>query len=377
MKTICSLDKCTGRYACVNACPKQCISMQPLGRKHHLYPVVDESKCINCNLCERVCQVNRPVDLVPSLKAFAGWHKKTDEYHSCNSGGAATAISQNIIRQGGVVYGCSCLEGIDIKHVRIDKEDNLYLLKGSKYVQSTIGHSYTEAQKDLKAGKKVLFIGTPCQIGGLKKFLRIDFDNLITVDLICHGTPSLYSLRKHVEKVAELEGSVVSFRKGNDFGLCVMKKSTTLYYCSLWRNRFSDAYFSTFIDGYTYRDSCYTCKYACPQRVSDITIGDFWGIGSDFNYDTINGCSCMLPNTRKGMELLQTSDLFLFERPTEEAVAGNAQLRHPVTKDFRKKLFDCLFPIMGIKKAYLLCELDHVWQKKYWSRIKNKLHRYK
>jgi len=341
----------------------------------HIYPKIDPDACIDCNLCRKVCPANSPIEKKSPITVFAGWHKDKEEYHSSSSGGAAAALSQEIIRRGGVVYGCASLSGIDVCHVRVASEEELSLLKGSKYVQSNIGHSYKLVLADLRKELPVLFIGTPCQIAGLKGFLRKDYDNLYTVDLICHGTPSLDYLQRHVVKVGKGQGSKVQFRKGNDMGLRIFdEQDRQIYYSNVWRSRYKDIYYNTFIDGYTYRDSCYQCAFACPERCSDITIGDFWGIGKDFVHDSINGCSCMFPITEKGLSLLRSCRLDLYERKVEEAVAGNEQLRHPKVLDSRRRLFRKICGSVGISTAYRLCEWDHIFEKTVVMKIKHKLH---
>lgn len=341
----------------------------------HIYPKIDQNACIDCGLCRKVCPVNHPIEKKSPITVFAGWHKDIEEYFSSSSGGAAAALSKEIIRKGGVVYGCASLPGIKVRHVRVSTDNELPLLKGSKYVQSNVDDSYKLVLSDLRKGLLVLFIGTPCQVAGLKGFLRKDYDNLYTVDLICHGTPSLDYLKIHVKKVSKGKGVKVQFRKGNDMGLRVFdEEGNQIYYSNVWRNRYKDTYYNTFIDGYTYRDSCYQCSYASPERCSDITIGDYWGIGEDFVYDSINGCSCMFPITRKGITLLRSCNLILHERRVEEAVEGNEQLRHPKILDFRRKVFRKLCDMIGISAAYCFCEWDHIFEKYVILKVKRKLH---
>lgn len=368
---ICSLEKCTGCYACANCCPKGCITLEPRGALGHIYPQINNEKCINCGLCKIVCQANHPVEQLFPIAAYAGWHKKKEEYLSSTSGGAAAALSQKIVRDGGVVYGCVSLDGLVIEHKRIDRYEDLHLLKGSKYVQSSIGNAYKLAKNDLLDGITVLFIGTPCQIAGLKAYLRKEYNNLYTVDLICHGTPSQNLLRKHIQSIANGKGINISFRQGNDMILKVYdEKGEIIYSSDLWRSRYSDVYYNTFIDGYTYRDSCYQCQYATAERCSDITIGDFWGLGDDLERDKNNGCSCILPITEKGKELLLSCDLELHKRPISEAVQGNDQLRSPKEKGKRNRLFDNMAPTVGIKMAYAISEFDRIYRYLIWMPAK-------
>ena len=168
----------------------------------------------------------------------------------------------------------------------------------------------------------------------------------------------------------------MQFRKGNDMGLRIFDdRDEMIYYSNVWYSRYKDVYFNTFIDGYTYRPSCYQCQYARKERCSDITIGDFWGIGADFKHDTVNGCSCMLPITEKGKKILEDCQLDLYERTVDEAVLGNDQLRSPKKYDVRRRWFRKLNHWMGVGVAYRLCELDHILDKWVIQRIKRRLTR--
>ena len=357
---ICDQLDCTGCSTCMNICPQSCISMQP-NKYGHIYPVVNETKCIDCNLCVKICPQNKDTIKRQPITAFAGWHNDQSEYLSSTSGGAAAAFAHTIISMGGVVYGCASDHGLLIHHVRVDTESELTRLKGSKYVQSDIGYTYKNILTDLKCGKAVLFIGTPCQVAGLKSFLRKDYESLYCVDLICHGVPSQTQLKKHIKRVVGSDADIVQFRKGNDMGLRIYSRSGDMsYYSNVWVNKFQDSYYGAFIDGYSYRESCYRCRYADSKRASDITIGDFWGLSKEVNHDEINGCSCILPITPKGLELAKKSNLKLIKRSVDEAISGNTQLRNPSSKSQRAKVFRFLHPIIGHEVAYKICEFDRI-----------------
>lgn len=370
---ICISGKCTGCWACVNICPKSCISMQT-GKLGHLYPEVDQSKCVNCKLCQKTCPENNEPKLISPIAAYASWHKKPDEYLSSTSGGAATAFAEKIIEDGGIVYGCESKTGLDISHSKVCSLNDIHRLKGSKYVQSNINDTYCQIKADLDNNIKVLFIGTPCQCAALKSFLRKEYENLYCVDLICHGVPSLKLLRSHVQKITSEEGVSVAFRKGNDMGLRVFDKDNRqIYYSNVWYSRYKDIYYNTFIDGLTYRDSCYSCRYARPERGTDVTIGDFWGLGDDLKHDNINGCSCVLPNTEKGLRLVLESNLENHQRSVDEAVNGNSQLRHPTKRSFKIKTFRFLNWCLPLKMAYYISELPDIIKVRFFIPIKNRL----
>lgn len=354
-KYICKETQCTGCSACVNICPKHCIGMKPKA-VGHLYPQIDKTKCVECGACIKVCPSNRPIPLRQPLTAFAGWHKSLSEYETSTSGGAATAFAQSILSDGGFVYGSTCLENVDIRHIRITHVEDLVKLKGSKYAQSTMGDIFKSVKADLEVGLKVLFIGTPCQIAGLKSFLHGHPDNLYLVDLICHGVPSVKLLREHVKNVlGHQKVTNISFRSDPYLLLLLLFcGDKILYKSNLVKERFKDAYYNAFIDGYSYRDSCYRCPYAQSKRVSDITIGDFWGLSQDFKEPHEHGCSCILPITDKGKQLVKNANLNIFERPLNEAVRGNEQLQAPKHKNIIVKIFRMLYPCLGLKYSYAL-----------------------
>lgn len=364
IKEICNLSLCTGCAACANRCPKQCISMKVEGGLGHLYPKINYDECINCGACIKVCPSNSSAKLNKPITAYAGWDKNKEEYISSTSGGAASAFSRYIINHGGVVYGCSILQGIQIKHIRIDNIKDLIKLKGSKYVQSTIENNcYKHVKEDLKLGKQVLFIGTPCQIAGLKSFIGDNNDLLYTVDLICHGVPSLSYFQKHVlKKTGRRIPDEIYFRKNSSYLLLLVSNGIELYRSHLLKERYSDIYYNTFFDGFSYRESCYHCPYATSSRVSDVTIGDFWGLKDNLPIAHTNGCSVLLPLTEKGVELIKniSPDFYLFERTVKEAIDGNDQLKHPKQKDYRIKLFRHLHKYLGINLAYRLCVCDRI-----------------
>lgn len=180
------MDKCTGCGACIQICPKQCItwSEKEFGFK---YPFIDEKNCISCGLCEQVCQIDKNIVQPEKQKAYAAVHKNKEILLESTSGGAFSAIAHYVLKKQGCVFGSTMDANMQVRHIYITKEEELNRLRGSKYVQSDIGNTYSQAESKLKKGILVLFTGTPCQIAGLKDYLRKDYENLITVDLVCHG----------------------------------------------------------------------------------------------------------------------------------------------------------------------------------------------
>lgn len=365
MDKVCNYKDCTGCGLCASQCPKKCISMEPDSEFGHLYPKIDYSTCIDCGLCQKNCPALHPVEQRYPVTAYAAWSKDDADYRSSTSGGAASVLSRHVLSQGGVVYGCAMLPDIDVRHIRIDHVDDLNKLKGSKYVQSSVSEIYPQLRNDVREGRLTLFTGTPCQVAAVRNMFKEQPDNLILVDLICHGVPSLHMLKQHVKNVANYPHyDKVLFREGNGiYKVVVVVDGKEVYRRYFNRPRYKDFYINSFFDGYTFRDSCYHCRYACPNRVSDITIGDFWRLGKNIPADYIpehpHGVSVMLPSTVKGKELLAAvvSEMNLYERSVEEAVDGNDQLRHPTLLTKRRSLFRKMYSIVG-KSAYRIVILD-------------------
>lgn len=369
MKEICSATICTGCGICVSQCPKKCISMKT-GYLGHLFPEINQSQCIDCGLCKKNCPSLSSIDANYPIKAFAAWTKDQKDYETSTSGGAASVLSRYILLRGGVVYGCCVMPEVKITHIRIDNINELYKLKGSKYVQSSITSVIPQIKKDIKEGRHTLFIGTPCQVSAIKKLFKEYPKNLYLVDIICHGTPSNKFLSDYITKNLQIPLNQVTqiiFRLPNSYSLCLYNKTKLLYKSNnLWTNRYEDLYYNTFIDGFTFRPSCFLCKYATPQRVSDITIGDFWGLGNEAPDDEIpehnSGISCILPISKKGEELIYSirNNLNIYERPITEAINGNEQLRTPKKKDWRIRMFHLMIRFMPISTSYYILNCDRI-----------------
>lgn len=346
MQQICELNKCTGCFACKNICPKGAIDVTQdlLGKT---IPEINDN-CIDCGLCVKICPVNKGLDLNYPIKCYAT-KSLDDSDKDCSSGGIATAFSRYVVNNNGYVYGAAFDNYELVAHKYIDSIDGLNDLKGSKYVQSYVGDTYKQVKEQLKY-KFVLYIGTPCQIAGLKSFLNKDYDNLITVDLICHGTPPVSYLKEHIKSLNINDYDNLSFRGKYDFKLCLYDNNNLVYQ----KSNEDDFYFSSFFKGLTYRDNCYDCKYAGINRVSDITIGDFWGLDEKILNDNFNGkASVVLINSKKGMKFFENvkDKMIVIERNIDEAVKGNDQLRHPSPKHKLRHKFEDEYKANGFSKA--------------------------
>ena len=364
MEKTCEYDICTGCGACSTVCPTKCITFIE-GDLGHIYPKIDQARCIDCKNCRRVCPALNEYNQKYPAAAYAGLINKKDDYLTSTSGGAAQALSIHTINQGGVVYGCASLPEAKIEHIRVDNISELKLLQGSKYVQSEAWKINTELKKDVKSGKPVLFIGTPCQCAAIKSLFKEQPENLTLVELICHGVPSQKFLRDWlIDQGINL--SLINrmwFRTSEGYQLVAYKRCGEKYsplYKSIdiFRPGCKDLYMKTFMYGYTFRPSCYKCKFARPERVADITIGDFWGLGkagpTEENPEHKEGISVILPTTRKGIEQIEKiKDIIsLYPRPIEEAIKGNHQLQHPTEYTVDKRIFNILRRFISIKKSF-------------------------
>lgn len=347
------------------------------GRLGHPYPEMDTLSCIDCGLCSAICPANvfgrsRAGDAGQDelfrspAAAFAAWAKDPSEYVSSTSGGAASVLSRHFLSQGGAVYGSAVIpSGTDgrscrfsVRHIRIENESGIPRLKGSKYVQSSISGILPQCRKDVRSGKPVLFIGTPCQTAALRCMFRKRPENLFLVDIVCHGVPSLALLKDYINGYMHISPSEVtglSFRDERGFSMTVSDSHGIHRLPPLTGRRTEGLYYNLFMDGFTYRESCYSCIYAGIRRVSDMTIGDFWGLGKDVPEHPY-GVSLIMPVTSKGKELIPVlkEGMHMYERSLDEASAGNAQLCHPKHKSLRIKLFRCIEPILGLRSYYLL-----------------------
>lgn len=351
---ICDKEKCTGCSACFNVCPKQAISMQSdeLG---NIYPVIDKSKCINCGLCKKICPQLHDIPSIKPQKTYALYSKDVKKRMASTSGAAATIFGENIIANGGIVYGVSNLYfNNEFKFIRIDNTKDLYKIKGSKYVHAHVGTTFKDVKKDLIAGKIVMFVGTPCQVAGLKCFLMKDYDNLITVDIICHGVPSQQLFFEQLKQYGINYSEIyeVSFRNNERYCLTIYDKNKEKIFS---KTSSLIPYFRNFLQGNIFRENCYSCKYAKSERISDITIGDFWGLDNNCKIkDDINkGISLVLVNSPKGLKLFENikSKCVFEERTLEEAVNGNKQLQHPMSKNRKYDIYVTNYKKLGFKKT--------------------------
>ncbi len=339
------VDECTGCMACMAVCPKKCIDFVE-NEEGFLYPFIQEQQCVWCGKCVAQCPSLNSPKLDTPVATYAGFGKE-DIVNKSASGGVFATIAAQLLRRNAVVFGAA-IDGIASKcrHIAITTLDALPKLQNSKYVQSEIGHAYEECQKYLEEGREVLFSGTPCQIAGLKAFLKKDYEKLYTMDIICHGVPSPLFFRKWMDDIKLRYGENIkefSFRHKDYEGKRSVFETKVVYDSKVvYENNYKSPYYYSFVNEDSYRESCYSCRYATEKRIGDITIGDCdsWREYPDFYPDVAK--STILINSDKGFRLWnEFCQCFTTENlDYKKECYSNHQLRRPsVRKPVRDRLY--------------------------------------
>lgn len=301
---------CTGCTSCYSICPVNAIEMKA-DNEGFMYPNVDDEKCIKCKKCINVCPTlnNSEYNRKDNVSAYAGYLQDLDIRLSSSSGGIFTVLASKVLKENGVVYGAAFDDCWNVCHIRITDIDSLKFLRGSKYVQSSLGDTFLKCLEDLKKGNKVLFSGTPCQVAGLKAFIPEEYVNLVTVDFICHGVPSPLVWYRYVSESFPLKNiSSINFRskeisgwKNYIFEVC--QNNCDNYYSKPEANE----YMLGFLRNLFLRKSCYNCNFKSVVRVSDITIADFWGVEAiSPDIDDNRGTSLIFIQSKKGEEIFNS-----------------------------------------------------------------------
>lgn len=332
---------CTGCTSCANTCPHHAITMQADG-EGFLYPAIDRNLCVECGLCTKRCPILLPEQQKneSSPKAFALWSYPDRTVSS--SGGAFSAFARSVIKKGGRVWGAAFVGKLKCRHVESDSLDGLAALRGSKYVQSDLGSVFSLIKEELQQGIQVLFCGTPCQVAGLQAYLHKGYDNLLTLDLACHGVPSDAILQAYIKKLSVKKGINIDkfeFRRLNGWGKApaveIRGKLCPIY-------GIDDLYMRAFDRSALFRLSCYSCPYARLPRLGDCTIADFWGIGrhgKPFKQNVLKGVSLVLANNKKGEKAVsQLENVFMEQRTLEEALIENHNITHPSLRHPQRNL---------------------------------------
>ena len=331
--------KCCGCRSCEHTCPVKAISMQ-INDEGFLVPTVNEDVCVNCGKCRRACPMLNWYRCGEPERGYAAYLRDKEKLNRSASGGAFTAIAETILANDGVVFGTANNPDTHMPEVQCARSlEELETLKNSKYVQSDTADSFLHVQEALDAGELVLFSGTPCQVAGLRRFLGKPYNNLYTVDIICHGVPSQKLYGNYLDWLGKQHGGDVKnyvFRSKAKHGWSLTyradivdakdQQKTEEHIASL------SPYYYSFLKGDIYRESCYQCPYADPWRSADLTIGDFWGIEREYpafvNHD---GVSAVLVNTEHGAALWERAEKWMVshEVDVESIVRNQGNLNHP------------------------------------------------
>lgn len=341
-----TLDKndCCGCGGCVNICPKDAIGMEA-DEYGFVYPRIDGQKCVDCRLCHKICaQVGENNSAMP-LKALAGSHKNKDALLKSSSGGVFYALAEHIIEIGGVVCGCIMDENLKVMHICADNAEDCLKIRKSKYVQSDMGLVYRQVKKLLSQGKQVLFTGTPCQIAALYAVVGRKYENLTTMDLICHGVPSQLLFDKFIQYLeGRYKTRILAFDfRSKKFGW----KRFSMEFTDENRRTVNigkarEFFIPAFTGGNIIRPNCLSCKYASPNRIGDITIGDFWGYEKvKLQCDTAYGTSVFTINTENGEKWLTVlqEKLVCQEIDYDIAVSRNTCLHKPTPKGKKREQY--------------------------------------
>lgn len=316
-KTVCTPNQCAGCMACVDICPKGAILVRDDTK--FMNAIIDPDKCIGCNACHSVCQQNFPATLHTPRQWLQGWAPENVRSTS-SSGGFGQAVMKAMIQHEGAVAACKWDRG-QLLFDLFEDESKVNDCIGSKYVKSNPAGIYKAIKQKLTEGKKVLFVGLPCQVSSVRNYVK-DHENLYTVDLICHGAPSIKLLQKSMEeygvKMPQIES--IRFRHADKFAMETHPKRVV-------PQSVQDRYTIAFLHGISYTENCYFCRYAQVDRVGDLTIGDSWG--TEMQEELSKGVSLILCQTDKGKQLLDWVDFQFFPVNTENSIQQNKQLQHP------------------------------------------------
>lgn len=352
-------EKCTGCGACYNKCPKNAIKMK-LDSEGFLFPEVQDD-CVSCGACQGACPVLNPVKLNSSPRCYAVWADQETRKLS-SSGGMFSIIARAILAKGGVVFGAVYSDDFSrVEFTYASTEEELQPIRGSKYVQSDVGHAYREVKRFLDQGTPVLFTGCPCQVAGLYTYLGKQYAELYTADIVCHGAPSPEVYRAYLaEKAAGRTLTKVDFREKAYWG---WGTATSLFFSDgsqFRKDCFTDPYWKGFLGGVITRKNCGECRYAQINRIGDFTLGDFWGVKNiDAESDDKKGTSLVLVNSAKAREMFDELDSACtlcreekLSKVTDLARTSNGQLLSPTrSHPNRAKFFDN-FGKMPFTQAY-------------------------
>lgn len=370
---------CCGCTACMATCPRKAIAMAE-DEEGFLYPKVDKSLCNDCGACNKVCPVQQPIQ-IEALQQKAGLfqHKDPVVLGESTSGGLFTAIAQWVINKGGVVFGAAYDQNLVIRHQAVEKVADLQRFRNSKYAQSDMGNSFIRVRELLRADKWVLFSGTPCQLEGLHKYLRKEYEKLVMVDIVCHACPSPKVFRKYIEVITKgglNETGNIKFRDkvyGYKYSqMTFYDKQNRLWYKA---GIDTDVMMRAFFNNISPRPSCFECPSKKQHRVSDFTIWDCFDVGKfSKEMDNDKGVTRCLMHTSKAWEIWEDIRKYGMTKdiPVDAAVAGVREMYHSVTMNPQREAFFVdldKMPAEACFKKYFPITLRHRIEKqvRLWS----------
>lgn len=353
------ISKCNGCTACSSICPKKCIEMKE-NVDGFLYPAVNKNNCISCGLCDKVCPVNNDIKLNDVPSAYAAINKNKEERLNSSSGGVFSLIANYILAKNGYVVGAAYNDKFEVEHIIIDSKEELHKLRGAKYSQSRLESVFDKIKELLANDHYVLFSGTPCQVGGLKSYLRKDYEKLVLIDTVCHGVPSPLVWKKYVEYRSKRDNkgkmpNAINLRSKSS-GWSRYNYSIEFDYDKKLYSKVNgqDPYMKAFVGNYCLRESCYDCSFKSIQRVSDFTLGDYWGIwNQNPEMDDNKGTSLLLVHSIKGNRILEYIKNQLDSVPVDlkESIKENPSMikSSPINKD--RNIFIGIVIKEGFKQA--------------------------
>lgn len=371
-------SRCCGCNSCVQRCPKQCIEVNE-DEEGFLYPQVDQTLCNNCGLCEKICPIINHKPPRAPLHVYVAMNKNESQRLHSSSGGIFILLANFIIGQGGVVFGARFDKKWEVEHCFVENLNEIDSLMRSKYVQSRIGNAYVDAEKFLKEGRPVLFVGTPCQIAGLRRFIHKDYENLLAVDFICHGVPSPAIWRSYLGEMTAERIKTVEKKSNSSILLKTMPVITDINFREKQLSGYSwkkygfvvqqlpykgdrnsillstlhseNKYMEAFLKGYSLRPSCYVCHFKSGKSDSDITLSDFWGVkhfASEIDDD--KGLSTIFVHSKKALAALQKIDLYKRECTFYEGVKSSSYHERTEKPVFRDRFWE------KVHKGYTLAD---------------------
>lgn len=357
MLTFTDKSQCCGCTACASICPKQCIQMIE-DKEGFLYPQINYSVCVDCGLCEQVCPVLHPAQAKEKPAVFAAVNNNPEVRIQSSSGGIFTLLAEQTIKKDGVVFGACFDKEWNVFHRYTETLEGLSVFRGSKYVQSDMGTSFQDAKRFLDQGREVLFSGTPCQIAGLKNYLRKPYSTLLTVEVACHGVPSSKVWQNFLSGKRNI--TQISFRfkckgwKGYHMMLEYEGHKEVIPFCE-------NPYMSAFLSDLSVRPSCFACPAKINHSQSDVLIADFWGIDQiQPEIDDNKGCSLVMVNNSEILPLLHYLDCQLYSQNFDCAIKYNPAIVKTFHQPVNRKFFFALLRRCSFSTSYRLTTTNNI-----------------